>query len=138
MLPGGDLSELDGLLQTLTCRVEVPGWYRALQARHGEVLSTVHTDERRRFARLHFLTPAILECQGNLPALKREAEPFVVLCKNLSRNGIAFLHEGPLYSGEEIALWLPIGRRSYVVRRCRRHHERCYEIGAKSGKSEAA
>lgn len=138
MLPDGDQSELKRLLQSLVCRAAVPAWYRDLQAKHGAARSPVRADDRRRFARFYFLTPAILECQGNLPALQREPDPFVVLCLDISRNGIAFLHEGPLYPEEEFTLWLPIGRKPFVVRRCTRHHEHCYEIGAKSGESDAA
>ena len=136
MLPTGDQSELSQKLQSLTCRVAVPEWYRTLQARHGTARSPVRSDERRQFARYYFLSPAVLECTGNLSGLHRPPEPFVVLCVDISRCGIAFLHEAPLYPEEEITLWLPLGRMPYVVRRCQRHHERCYQIGAKSGKAE--
>jgi hypothetical protein len=120
------------VLQSLTCGVEVPAWYRELQARHGQVQAPVRADERRRYARFHCLLPAVLECRGNLPMQPREPGRSLVLCKDVSRNGISFLHAEPLYPEEELSLWLRIGRRSYVVQRCRRHNARCYEIGAQT------
>ena len=128
MLPGGDSTELTGLLQTLPCRVSIPAWYQALIGQRGPV--AVLPDEKRRFARHSFTVKAVLEYRANLPALPRTSEPQLVLCKDLSRSGISFLHAEPLFPGEEVTLWLPTGRRSFTVRRCRRHEERCYEIGA--------
>lgn len=133
MLPTGSQSDLSRALASLTCRVEVPEWYETLQAKNGTAQSPVRPDDRRRFARFHCLTPAVLECRGSLPALPRESTPFVVLCKDISRNGIAFLHEVQLFPEEEITLWLPLGKLTYSISRCRRHNERCYEIGAKAG-----
>lgn len=130
MLSSGDPAELTQLLQTLSCRVAVPEWYRELVARRGSIGSPVRANEQRQFARYFYPLKAVLQCDGNLPALPRPRQPFVVLCKDVSRSGIAFLHEAPLYPAEEISLWLPIGVRNYVVRRCRRHHAACYEIGA--------
>jgi len=132
MLPRCDQPELERLLQPLTCRVEIPDWYRALRAQHGNARSPVRPDERRRFARFYFLTPALMKCHGNLSVVKRESELFVVHCLDISRNGIAFLHEAPLYPEEELSLWLSLGRKTYTVRRCSRHSECCYEIGAKA------
>jgi hypothetical protein len=136
MFPRRDQPELNRLLQQLTCRVAVPEWYLALESKQGAPRSPVRADERRQFVRYYFLKPAVLQFPGNLSALKREPGPFVVPCLDISRCGIAFLHEGPLYPEEEITLWLPLGRLPYVVRRCQRHHERCYEIGAKSGTAD--
>lgn len=133
MLPASSQPELTRVLSSLTCRVEVPDWYQSLQAKNGSVRSPVRPDDRRRFARYHCLTPAVLECRGGLPALPREPVPFVVLCIDISRNGIAFLHESQLFPEEEITLWLPLGKLTYSIRRCRRHNERCYEIGARAG-----
>jgi hypothetical protein len=34
-----------------------------------------------------------------------------------------------LFPGERVELTLPTGRRHYLVVRCVRHNERCFEIG---------
>jgi hypothetical protein len=49
---------------------------------------------------------------------------------DISRSGIAFLHSEQLFPGERVSLWLPIGKRSYVVERCVEHNDSCFEIGA--------
>ena len=50
--------------------------------------------------------------------------------KDISRGGAGFLHSAPLYPGERVRLGLPTGSLDYIVVRCARHHELCYEIGA--------
>lgn len=128
MLSSDDAAEMMRLLRTLPCRVAVPDWYQALVGRRGAAASLA--DERRRFTRFNYATKVLMKYSGNLPSLPRPLDPYIVLCKDLSRNGIGFLHAEPLYPHEEVVLWLPTGCRSYLVRRCRRHNERCYEIGA--------
>ena len=63
-------------------------------------------------------------------AIPRADAKHVVLMKDLSRQGVAFLHAAQLFPGERVELTLPTGRIAYTVVRCLRHNHRCYEIGA--------
>lgn len=128
MLPGSDAAEITHLLRTLPCRIAVPDWYQGLLNRRGEMAGPA--DDRRAFTRFYYPTKALLKYRGNLPSLSRPLDPYIVLCRDLSRSGVGFLHEEPIYPSEEVLLWLPTGCRTYSVRRCVRHNEKCYEIGA--------
>lgn len=128
MLPNGDPAEVTKLLQTLTCGISVPDWYEALLSKRGELAGPA--DDRRQFPRYYYPTKALMRYRGNLPSRPRPLNPYIVLCRDLSRSGIGFLHEEPLYPSEEVLLWLPTGCRTYCVRRCVRHNEKCYQIGA--------
>jgi len=120
----------DEALARLECRVSIPReWLEELE--RGGALPTA-TDEQRRFPRFHFRSRAILLYRPTLPALPRKPGRFIVLTKNVSRQGICFLHEEQLYPCERMTLWLPSGGQTEIeVVRCLRLHERCYDAGAR-------
>lgn len=127
MLPDRHPNELTQLLRTLPCRIAIPEWYLELLGQRGPAPGL--PEEQRRFVRFNYPVKAVMTCLNNLPALPRTPEPHLILCMDLSRNGLGFLHAEPLYPGEEVSLWLPTGCRTYVARRCRREQPQCYEIG---------
>src|SRR5260370_37798339 len=128
MLDAFRLKEMQATLEAPPCRVVLPrGWKDFF---HGRAPQVWPGDNRRRYVRSHFPMRAVLEILGNLPAVPRGRDEHVVLMKDISRGGAGFLHAAPVYPGERVRLCLPTGSLDYVVVRCTRHHELCYEIGA--------
>ena len=114
----------------LECRISIPReWLEEFE--RGGALPTA-TDELRRYPRFHFRSRAILIYRTTLPALPRKPGRYVVLTKNVSRQGICFLHEEQLFPTERMTLWLPSGGQTEVeVVRCMRVNERCYDVGVR-------
>jgi hypothetical protein len=110
-----------------SCPVVLPPEWSDYFQRRGP--QTWQGDEIRRYVRSHFPIPALLEVTTPLRAIPREPARHVVLMKTISRQGSSFLHADQLYPGERIELTLPTGRREYMVVRCVRHNDRCFEIG---------
>lgn len=121
--------DLAALLKALPCRIVVPAGWKKDFARRGDLPTAFH-DDTRRFARAACPAAAILEIESTLPAFPRDQEPHSILLKDISRQGVAFLHHEQLFPRERVQLLLPNGRLTYVVCRCLRHNERCFEIGA--------
>jgi len=121
--------DLKTLLKVLPFRVLIPPGWKRTAGRHGDRPTAVH-DDLRRFARAACSASAVIEVEPTLPAFPREADLHVILMKDLSRQGVGFLHCEQLFPGECLHLLLPNGSLRYVVRRCLRHNERCFEIGA--------
>jgi hypothetical protein len=128
MLDANRLKKLKAVLNALPCRVVVPSEWKDFFARRGPLASL--GDEYRRFVRQHFPSRALLELTTSITAIPRADAQHVVLMKDLSRQGVAFLHVAQLFPGERVELTLPTGRIAYTVVRCLRHNHRCYEIGA--------
>ncbi len=120
----------DEAFAQLECRISIPReWLEEFE--RGGALPTA-TEEQRRFPRFHFRSRAILLYRQTLPALPRDAGRYVVLTKNVSRQGICFLHEEQLFPCERMTLWLPSGSQAEVeVVRCMRVNERCYDVGVR-------
>ena len=72
----------------------------------------------------------MLEYDETFSSIPREHTIAQVMTRDISRSGIAFLHSEQLFPGERVSLWLPIGKRSYVVERCVELNDHCFEIGA--------
>jgi hypothetical protein len=125
-----DYSEhLSKLLDTCECDLAVPSEWKDRLSKQG-VIKEIRND-RRKHVRHHFSRRAVLEFDQTFPSIPREPTLAQVVTSNVSRQGIAFLHSEQLYPGEQITLWLPIGKLAYVVERCVEHNDNCYEIGAK-------
>ena len=86
-------------------------------------------DDRRKYIRHHFNSQAVLEYDETFPSIPRQHTIAQVVTCDVSRSGMAFLYSEELFPGERVSLWLPIGKRSYVVARCVEHNENCFEIG---------
>jgi hypothetical protein len=128
MLDANRLEKLKAILDALPCRVVVPVEWNDFFARRGPLTSL--GDEYRRFVRQHFPSRALLELTTSIAAIPRANARHVVLMKDISRQGVSFLHDTQLFPGERVELTLPTGQIAYSVVRCLRHNHRCYEIGA--------
>jgi len=129
MLDAVRSDDLTALLKTLPNRVVIPPGWKRDSARRGEMPAAYHNDTRR-FVRVPCLASAVLEVESTLPYFPRDPELHSILMKDISRQGVGFLHHQQLFPRERVQLLLPNGKLSYVVCRCLRHNERCFEIGA--------
>jgi hypothetical protein len=118
---------LADLMSQAECRVEPPENWVDVQSRRGA--QQTRLDERRRFVRFWFPTQCLLEIEPSLPAIPRQAGVSRVWTRDIARGGMSVLHFEQLYPGEQLRLWLASGRLECIVRRCRRHNPRCYEVG---------
>jgi hypothetical protein len=124
-----DYSELlNKLLETCECDLAVPREWQDRLTRRG-VIQPVQ-DDRRQYIRHYFTCRGVLEYDETFPSIPREHTYAQVMTSDVSRCGIAFLHSEQLFPTERISLWLPTGKRTYVVERCVEQNENCYEIGA--------
>ncbi len=119
---------LNKMLETCECNVTVPRQWQGRLTQRG-VIDPV-PDDRRNYIRHHFNSQAVLEYDETFSSIPREHTIVKVITLDISRGGIAFLHSEQLFPGERVSLWLPIGKRSYVVERCVEHNDSCFEIGA--------
>jgi hypothetical protein len=127
MLDGARHKNVSARPEAQSCPVVLPPeWHDYFQRRGPQIWQG---DEIRRYVRSHFPIPALMEVTTTLPAIPREPARHVVLMKNISRQGSSFLHADQLYPGERVELTLPTGRLAYLVVRCVRYNERCFEIG---------
>lgn len=135
MLDDNYHEQLKQLLLVTECPVQLPAqWSDFFDQKDN--LQPYHSDKRR-FVRRNFRSRCILDLEQSLPGVPREQKSYGVYSKDISRNGIAFLHSEQLFPGEKICVWLPTSKVRVTVARCRRHAEFCYEIGAKfAGKTE--
>ena len=128
MLEADYQEKLRKLLDHVQCGVELPENWQDFHERKGAM--PFAQDERRRFARMYFRHPVILETLPTLPAIPRRHEFFSALSKDISREGISLLHTQQLFPCEEITIWTPVGKLSGSVVRCTRHNDNCFEIAA--------
>ena len=119
---------LNKLLETCECDLAVPRELQDRLTRRGVVPLT--QDDQRQYIRHHFNGPGVLEYDETFSSIPREHTIAQVMTIDISRSGIAFLHSEQLFPGERVSLWLPVGKRSYVVERCVEHNDSCFEIGA--------
>ena len=109
------------------CRVQVPRTLRRLFESRGLVESK--PNERRRYTRLSSPAKMLLEIDSTIRDSDHRSRFFAVLATDLSRSGVAFLHEEELFPGDSPLLWFPSGKVACRVVRCLRHNARCFEIG---------
>jgi hypothetical protein len=119
---------LTKLLDTCECDLAVPSEWEVRLEQRGVIDPVL--DDRRQHVRHRFSCWAVLQCDQTFPSIPRESALTQVLTSNVSRDGLAFLHSEQLFPGERVLLWLPIGKRVYVVERCIEHEDNCFEIGA--------
>ncbi len=119
---------LNKLIKDCECDRVVPSEWQDRLTRRGVVPPTL--DDSRQYNRHHFNGRGVLEYDETSSPIPREHTIAKVVTLDISRSGIAFLHSEQLFPGERVSLWLPIGKRSYVVVRCVEHNDSCFEIGA--------
>jgi PilZ domain-containing protein len=119
---------LNKLLETCECDLAVPSEWQDQLARQG-VIESIPGD-RRKYIRHHFNDRAVLEYAETFTSIPRVHTIANVVTRDISLGGIAFLHSEQLFPGEQVSLWLSIGKRFYVVERCLQHDDHCFEIGA--------
>ena len=127
MLEENYLGQLAEQLANAQCDINVPPELQDALTERG-VVEPVR-DDLRRFVRHRFATEAVMELSPSLPQVPRPEQSFRVLTKDVSRNGVSFLHSQQLFPGETLVLWLQTGQFSCTVARCIRHNENCFEIG---------
>jgi len=116
-------------LDSLECGIVLPAEWRDRLKLKGPLPAKV--DDGRRFPRFHYAVRGVLHYRPSLPTLAREPRQFVVVTKDVCREGLGFLHEQQLFPCERLELWLPGGRTGRIeVLRCAKSGTRCYEIGA--------
>ena len=128
MLEDNYLRRPNKLIEACECDLAVPSEWQDCLTRRG-VIQPIPGD-RRQYIRHHFNDWGVLEYDETFSSIPREHSITKVATRDVSRGGIAFLHSEQLFPGERVSLWLPIGKRSYVVVRCVEHTDSCFEIGA--------
>jgi hypothetical protein len=128
MLEDNYSEKLDLLLNRLQVSVQIPEEWADYLGRKG-VLPTTPNDDRR-FSRRYLRAEAICETSQSLPAIERRHEFNKVYLKDISRNGIGFITARELYPEEQVVMWTRVGKFNCSVARCRKHNDRCFEIGA--------
>jgi hypothetical protein len=89
-------------------------------------------DENRRFPRFYVRGLGALESCQSLPGKPRTGAWHGVYTKDISREGVGFLHSEQLYPRERMRIVLTDGvPRLMEVIHCRRIQRRCYEIGSR-------
>lgn len=126
----GDLQTLSERLASCVCDVELPSAWQDYFEQSG-VMPTFDGDGRR-FPRFYARRKAALEHRQSLFAKPRPIVWHGVYTKNISRQGLGFLHSEQLFPGERMRIVLSDDLlREIEVIHCRRIQRRCYEIGAK-------
>lgn len=129
MLDGDYSEQLTRLLAQFPCQVELPDEWHDYFSAQGPQRGVAN--DSRRFVRHNFRSHALLEVGPSLPAIRRPPAFFGVYTRDISREGLSFLHTAQLYPGERCQLWLTTRRVSLLVVRCFRTRDRCYVIGGK-------
>ena len=127
MLEDDYTRSLNRLVEICECDVDIPSEWRDRLKRRG-VIQPV-PDDRRQYVRHRFNSQAVLEYDETFSSLPRDRTIARVVTCDVSRSGLAFLHSEQLFPGEQVTLWLPIGKRSYVVAWCVEHNDKCFVVG---------
>lgn len=129
MLEIGYDDRLSDIQDGLPCEVVLPEWWKNIEK--GKASAPIMESDLRRFLRLGAPGVAVCELLCNLPAIQRATAFMKVYTKDISRGGIGFFTSLQLYPGEDLIMWTRAGKLSYSVARCRKHGDRCFEVGAK-------
>ena len=136
MLESNYSTQVSDLLSRLQCHVRIPSEWDDYFSAEGLLRSI--EDDRRRKARKQFRTEAVLQIEPQLPSVKREQLVHKVYTRDISLEGISFLHCEQLYPGEVCRLWLADRRLAVEVVRCKRANSQCYVVGGTyHGKSDS-
>lgn len=141
MLDSNRKSEmLSEWLAACVCEIEMPAAWRNFFDESG-VMPTC-AGENRRFPRFYARGKGALERRQSLPGMPRLGGWHGIFTKNVSREGLGFLHSEQLFPRERMRVVLADGvPRAIEVTCCRRIQRRCYEIGARfiaAGEADAA
>ena len=117
------------LLNQLECNIDLPQQWRD-DYFNGEGTVLTSLNEHRRFVRHICRSKMILKLETSLPAFPRTREFFMIYSKDISRNGVGFLHVEQLFPGENAHLWLPTHITPITVVSCRKFTPKCFLIGA--------
>ncbi len=130
MLPGDDqLQRLIKVVGPLTFELKMPSSPEEYFSVSGAV-PTMWQDQRR-FVRKHLRVVAAIQYRRSLPAHPRSAQWHKVVTRDLSRNGVSFLHSEQIFPLEQLLLVLPDCKpRCIEVVRCRRLGDQCFQVGA--------
>ena len=128
--PNRDPETLSTCLAACICEIDLPVAWRNFFDESG-VMPTCIGDTRR-FPRFYVRGKGALECRQSLPGKPRPAQWHGIYTKNVSREGLGFLHSEQLFPRERMRVLLVDGvLRAIEVACCRRIQRRCYEIGAR-------
>ena len=130
MLPGDDqLQRLINVVGPLTFELRMPSSPDEYFATTGAAACALQ--DQRRFVRKHLRVTAAIQYRRSLPSLTRSPQWYKVLTRDLSRNGISFLHSEQVFPTEQLLLVLPDCKpRCIEIVRCRRMGDQCYQVGA--------
>lgn len=125
----GDFQTLSERLASCACEVELPPVWENYFRQSG-AMPTFDGDGRR-FPRFYARRKAVIEHRQTLPAKPRASAWHAVYMKNISRQGLGFLHSEQLFPSEQMRIMLADDiLREIEVIHCRRIQRSCYEIGA--------
>lgn len=114
----------------LECEIELPASWGNFFVETGMLPTTAQ--ERRRFPRHRFRTPAAMKIVQGLPNLHRPDAWYKVYAKDVSRGGLSFLHSEQMFPGERVQLAMANGHQYIAeIRRSRRIGKKCYVIGVR-------
>ena len=114
------------MMERVDCDIQMPSTWTDFFDRRGPT-PVVFTDERR-FPRYYFRKRAFLKHGTKLSK---------VYTKDISREGLSFLHSHQLYPCAEVLVWLSSEQCVHlVVARCLRVRDCCYECGGRAASSE--
>ena len=136
MLEENYFGQLADQLASAQCDINLPPELQDALTQRG-IVEPVR-DDLRRFVRHRFATEAVMELSHSPPQVPRPQSRLRVLTKDVSRNGVSFLHSQQMFPGETLVLWLRTGQFSCTVARCIRHNESCFEIGTMFSNRQSA
>ncbi len=127
---GHDPKALSDWVAASTCKVELPATWQDFFNETG--LTPTYSGDPRRFPRYRAPNKAALEYRQTLPGKPRPSGWHGIYAKDISREGLGFLHSEQLYPRERMRIVLSDGiPRVVEVVHCRRVQRLCYEIGAR-------
>ena len=128
VMPQGEVGQADR--ERLSCNIDIPRQWRGEFEKEGALCTVV--GDARRFPRFHDHVRAVLHYRQTLSALARPHGHYLVLTRNVSREGVCFLHEEELFPGERLSMDLPEDKMVELeISRCRKVNGKCFEIGAR-------
>ena len=132
-----DPQALNAWLAACDCEIDLPATWRNFFGESGAMPACA--GDSRRFPRVYTRSKGALECRQSLPGRPRSGGWHGIFTKNVSRQGLGFLHSQQLFPCERMRILLADGvPRAIEVVCCRRIQPRCYEIGARFIAAEQA
>ncbi|HVX60856.1 MAG TPA: hypothetical protein VHC19_09645 [Pirellulales bacterium] len=124
---GHESTQLANWLASRPCRVELPEAWDDYFDRAGPIPS--FPGDNRRFPRYYIRGRAAMAIIDALPGKPRDESWHGVYTKEISREGLRFLHSEQLFPREKLQIIMPDGQTRIVeVARCRRVQPACYDV----------